>query len=98
MNEDELDRNVVIAEKEIIEIKKRLLESLENYRKTVDYMLGDAPIGVLCLPKAIETLLNNAGCYRIYDLFDRDLTEIKGLGDSRLRHLTSCLNQFLSIS
>ena len=90
-NKDELIR------KEILEINKKLLESLDNYRKTMSYMCGDAPIEVLCLPKVIETILISNGCLRVYDLFDRDLTEIKGMGCGRIRQLTARLDEFLPI-
>ncbi len=78
-------------------INEELLKSLENYRKTMDYMSADVPLGCLCLSPAVETALRSAGCDRIYDLFDRDFTKIKGLGVTRIRDLTTRLNQFLSI-
>ena len=80
------------------QINKELFENLKNYRKTLAYMYGDAPIQVLCLPKVIETVLIKSGCLRIYDLFDRDLTKIKGIGSRRIRDLTTRLNQFLAMS
>lgn len=82
----------------IKKINKRLIESLEQYRKVTYYMAGDLPIGSLCLPKPIEKALLNAGIIRIYDLFDRDLTKIKGIGKSRIGNLTSSLEQFLSMT
>lgn len=93
---DELKNNE-IAKKEMQEINKKLIDSLENYRKTLSYMYGDAPLGVLCLPKSLETVLINAGCLRVYDLFNRDLTEIKGVGSTRIRDLTTSLDKFLSM-
>lgn len=89
--------NDEILKKEIHEIHKKLLESLDNYRKTMSYMYGDAPIQVLCLDKVVETILINEGCLRVYDLFDRDLTEIKGIGHSRVRNLAARLDEFLSV-
>ncbi len=89
--------NEEILKNEIHEIHKKLLESLENYRKTMSYMYGDAPIGVLCLDKVVETTLINNGCLRVYDLFDRDLAEIKGIGHSRIRNLAARLDEFLSV-
>lgn len=89
--------NDEILKSEIHNIHKRLLESIEGYRKTISYMYGDAPIGVLCLPKVIESVLISNGCLRVYDLFDRDLTEIKGIGHSRIRDLTSRLDEFLAV-
>lgn len=93
----EIDSNNLIEEDKI-KIKKQLLESLQNYNKTMSYMICDAPIETLCLKKDIENILINIGCLRIYDLLDRDLTKIKGLGVSRIRDLTTRLNEFLSIS
>lgn len=88
---------IKLDEKDIAEINRKLTESLENYRKTMQYMYGDAPIGVMCLPKATETALTNAGILRIYDLFNRDLVEIKGIGAARIGDLTTRLNEFLSM-
>ena len=82
---------------ELIDIKKRLSQVHENYRNVMTYLAGDAPIQVLCLPKATENILLNNGFHRIYDLFDRNLVEIKGLGNKRLRDLTSRLDQFISV-
>lgn len=94
----EVNNNDEIMKKEMVEIKKRLLESLENYRVSMSYLCGDAPMGVLCLPKTIETVLANQGFFRVYDLFNRDLTEIKGLGVARISHLTASLDKFVSMS
>ncbi len=77
---------------------EELMKSLSTFRKTISYMTADAPIGVLCLPKEIENILTKNGFNRIYDIFDTDLTKVKGLGASRLRYLTSRLNEFFSIS
>lgn len=87
-----------ITEEDSKEINKKLIESLENYRKTIYYMYGDAPVEVLCLPKVTETVLINNGILRVYDLFNRDLTEIKGIGDRRIADLASSLDKFLSMS
>ncbi len=89
--------DVELTEDGLKEVKKRLLNSLNDYRNTLTYMYGDAPIGILCLPKTLETILINQGILRVYDLFNRDLTEIKGVGKSRIRDITSCLDQFLSM-
>lgn len=78
-------------------LRKELLERFQNYNKTLTYLAGDAPISTLALPKATETLLLNSGCVRIYDLFNLDLTKIKGIGSVRLRHLTARLDQFVSM-
>ncbi len=80
------------------DIRKKLLSSLQSYNKTILYLSCDAPIGVLCLPKALETILVKNGILRVYDIFNVDLAEIKGLGDTRLRDLTTSLDKFLSMS
>jgi len=76
----------------------RLQEDLNHYRRAICYMEANAPIQALCLPKSIENILLADGCLRIYDLLNRNLREIKGLGDSRIRHLTARLDEFISIS
>lgn len=81
----------------IKKINEELLLNLKSYRKTLSYMYADAPIEALCLPKTLENLLINNGLLRIYDLFDRDFTEIKGMGDIRIRQLTASLNQFIAM-
>jgi hypothetical protein len=88
----------VLSKEEVIKhINMQLVKSLEAYRKTMSYMCADAPLGVLCLPKVIETILNRNGIARVYDLFGLDLTKIKGIGDRRRRDLTSRLNEFLAM-
>lgn len=89
---DDLER-----EEKIKQIKRELLKGLENYKKSIFYIACDAPISILCLPKTVETILLNHGLLRVYDLIDRDLAEIKGLGISRIRDLTSRLDQFISM-
>jgi hypothetical protein len=92
-----MNENTKIAEKEMIRINKNLVDGMNHYRKTLAYMIGDAPVSTLCLDKATERVLLNDGCLRVYDLFDRNLTEIKGLGSVRKRNLTARLNEFLSM-
>lgn len=82
---------------EMNKIHLELLKNLDNYRKSMSFMACDAPIGVLCLPKVLENILIRNDCLRIYDLLNRDLTKIKGLGKTRLDRLTACLDQFISI-
>jgi len=88
---------VKLKKSEVRKINKKLLESLQNYRKFVACMSGDLPIGCLCLPKTTEKILIKNGFQRIYDLFDVDLTKIKGIGEVRIRDLTAGLDQFLSM-
>lgn len=91
-----VDKDDVVKE-EILKINKKLLEGLENYRKTMAFMFGDAPIEVLCLSKVIEKALISNGCLRVYDLFDRDLVEIEGISHSGIRQLTARLQEFISV-
>lgn len=85
------------SDKQLQKIREEVLKKFVEYRKTIHYLSADAPIGILCLPRTIETVLINNGCLRIYDLFNRDLTEIKGLGEVRLRDLTSRLDEFFAM-
>ena len=78
-------------------VREEVLKKMTEYRKTLAYMGADAPISILCLPKTIENILATNGCLRVYDLFDRDFTEIKGLGESRIRDLTARLDEFFSM-
>jgi len=87
-----------LSNDDIREINKKLVESLQNYRNIVNYMAGDMPIGCLCLLPKYEKALLDHGCLRIYDLFNCDLTKIKGIGKIGVRHLTASLNQFISMS
>lgn len=85
------------VEKVKIELIKDINVSLENYRKITSMMYGDAPIETLCLPKSTNKLLISQGFCRIYDLFNCDLTEIKGISNVGLRDLTTRVNEFLSM-
>lgn len=79
------------------ELRDQVLKKFDDYRITLNYMAADAPIGVLCLPTATEKILIDNGFLRIYDVFNVDLTKIKGLGVVRIRDLTSRIDQFLSM-
>lgn len=81
----------------IQKITQELKINLAKYKKLLMLASTDAPLGVLCLPKPIENLLIRNGCNRVYDIFDMDLTKIKGLGSSRLRDLAARLDEFLSV-
>ena len=88
---------IIERDEELQIIKDELIKNLNNYRKTINYMLGDAPLGCLGLNPATEKCLLNHGCLRIYDLFDLDFVKVKGLGVVRIRDLTTCLDKFLSM-
>lgn len=92
---ENLDLNKNELQKEMQEkISKELIESLQMYRKTLSCMLADAPLEVLCLSTRLQNALIASGCLRIYDLFDRDFTKIKGVGESGVRELTASLDKF----
>ncbi len=76
----------------------RLKEDMAHYRRTISYLEANVPIQVLCLPKVIEKALINEGCLRVYDLINRDLGKIKGLGSGRLDLLASRLDEFFTVS
>lgn len=79
-------------------LREELSKSFEQYKNTMRLLTCDAPIEILCLPNSIEKVLLNSGYLRVYDLIDLDLTEIKGLDLTRAGQLTSCLDQFFSMT
>lgn len=86
-----------LSEEDIKKIGQQLTENLQRYRKTLNYMTADAPIGVMCLPKKIERSLLNQGFLRVYDLLDCDLAKIEGIGEGGVKLLASSLDQFRSM-
>lgn len=92
-----VDNKSVELDEHTINIKREILNRFNEYNRTVDYMLADAPIAVLCLPTNIDKPLRNYGCLRVYDLIGLDFSKVEGLDDTRIQRLTSCLNQFLSV-
>ncbi len=83
---------------EVINNNDEINKNIAHYRQTLAYLGANVPIQVLCLPKVIEKALLSDGCLRVYDLINRDLGEIKGLGKSRIDLLTSRLDEFFTIS
>ena len=79
------------------QVREVLLLKLNEYQRVMAYMAADAPISILCLPKRVETTLSKSGCLRIYDLFNRDFTKIKGLGKVGMKILTEKLEIFFSM-
>jgi len=79
-------------------VNDKLLDDLQYYRKTLLFLGGNVPLEALCLPKVIQTILCSAGVDRVYDLIDRDLTKIKGLGRNRISLLASRIDEFFSIN
>lgn len=73
-------------------------KNLAHYRQVLGYMAANVPIGVLCLPTVIENALIKDGCVRVYDLINRDLRKIKGIGSERFDLLSSRLDEFFTIN
>jgi hypothetical protein len=94
---EESVKNNLEYDQQMRKIKEEVLKKFEDYRKTLNYMAADAPIGILCLKPEVEKILLAHGLLRIYDLFDCDFTKIKGFGVVRIRYLTSCLDQLFSM-
>lgn len=78
-------------------ISEELIKNLQRYRKSLNLMALDAPISLLNLPKSIEKVLSQNGILRIYDLSDREFTEIVGLNEVMRNRLTTCFNEFLAM-
>lgn len=83
---------------DVVKIKEELLESLNEYRKTLSYLACDVPIEVLCLEKKTIKILRRNGIFRVYDFFNCDLTKIESLSEVVIGDLTTRLNQFFPIS
>lgn len=91
------ESKIELSDDDFVVLKKELKKSFQNYMNTISYMSGDAPIETLCLSKCLQNKLIDAGCLRIYDLFNCDLTKIKGIGKVGIGQLTTRLDQFLSM-
>lgn len=87
----------IIEDEFALKFKEELKNSINNYKKIMRCLEGDAPIEILGLPKKVEKVLFARGIFRIYDLFDLDFTKIEGLNDVAVRDLTSRFNQFVSM-
>ncbi len=78
-------------------MREELAKGFAEYRNSISFMVADAPISVLCLTPVIENALLDHGFLRVYDLFNRDFTKVKGLGATRIRELTASLDKFLAM-
>lgn len=81
----------------IAKLKQDLSQKFREYQVSMKFMTADAPIEILCLSSRTQKILLDSGFLRVYDLFDTDLIEIKGLGEIRVKELTTRLDQFLSM-
>lgn len=77
-----------------LEYKVNLKQDYENYKKNLSYIEADAPIQVLCLPKAIENILIKNRLSRVFDLRIESLKGIKLLGNKRLDLILHAVNRF----
>jgi hypothetical protein len=82
---------------DMAKLKEELRKKFTDYQTTMKFMLADAPIEILCLPQATEKILLDQGFLRIYDLFNIDLIEIKGIGIVRVKQLAASLDKFFSM-
>ncbi len=78
-------------------IKEELLEAFRMYNTKMTYMIADAPLAVLCLPKKVLSALLAHGCSRVYDVLNLDLAEIETLSESDIRNFTTRLDQFIAM-
>lgn len=85
------------ADLDMAQLKAELKQKFDEYQVTMKFMLGDAPIEILCLNSTIQGILINEGFLRVYDLFNADLIKVKGLGVVRIKELTTRLDQFFSM-
>lgn len=79
-------------------LKDELRNNLAHYRQVVQYMGGNVPIQVLCLPMRIENALVKSGFDRVYDLIGKDLRKIKGIGKDSIDILASRLDDFFLVN
>ena len=97
IDDEQIVKNKIEYDEHIQKLRQEILKRFAEFRCTMQYMAADGPIEVMCLPRQIEKILIENGFLRIYDLFNRDFTEIKGLGIIRIRDLTSRLDEFFSM-
>lgn len=73
-------------------------KEIEHYRTLLSFMSANVPIEVLCLPKAIITILRKNDIIRVYDLINHRLDGIKGLGEERIDLIRARCDQFFSVT
>ena len=95
---DQVNNTSKVLDENAIRIKKEISEKISEYHRTVNFMLADAPLSVLCLPKYDEKALCAFGCLRVYDLFDLDFTKVEGLSKTGINRITTSLNKLLAVS
>ncbi len=78
-------------------LRVEVIKKFDEYRSTMNFLAADAPIEILCFSDIVNKILKENGCLRVYDLFNLDLVEIKGLGEVRIKQITARLDQFFSM-
>jgi hypothetical protein len=73
-------------------------KELSHYRHVLAFMGANVPIEVLCLPKAVITILHKNDIIRVYDLIDHSLDGIKGLGEERIDLIRARCDDFFSVT
>lgn len=94
--EKSIDNNL-LDEMQMKKLKDEISKCLKNYEKTIKYMVQDAPIQILGLPRNLQKKLIKNNCLRIYDFIELDFGKIEWLDDVDIRDLTARLNEFLSM-
>lgn len=79
------------------EVSKQVREQWTQYQKLIYTMSLDGPIEMLCLPQKINQILIDAGCVRVYDMVDRDFSEIERLSEREIALVSARLDEFLSM-
>ena len=92
------DTKLKIDQIVVEEANEKVQKEIAHYRNVLMFMGANVPIQALCLPSAIENALIASDCLRVYDLINRDLTKIKGIGKSRSSLLASRLDEFFTVS
>ncbi len=78
-----------------LKLAQDLDKSIKNYRQMMRLMSADAPIEVLCLSPQTQAILVRLGFLRVYDIVNRDLAKVKGIGSHRLSEINARLAEFL---
>lgn len=72
-------------------------ENISYYKKSLKFLHCDAPISVLCCSQKLESLLKKNNILRVYDLLDKNFTEIEWLDEFSRRNLTAAFDEFISV-
>ena len=71
-------------------------DDLAMYRVGISYEIGDVPIGTLCLPKVINTILKREGYLRVRDLLGVSLHNVKGISSNRANIISQRMRTFFA--